>query len=202
MEKLQFLDIYDFAETLIATKLDNTDACVFCTYEQAKELLRAIMVVDMENEYDVHSIELEHEELDGYDKEYYFDLTSDCTLWISKAYSNIHKKYLYTSCDDLFDLVGNSSGLKEIDYKQRYNVEIIESNEESASNENELEFEDCGYCFLDTQESKNEDDSGYQYGFTFSCSGDNSVSCYSFYSNDKSLVERMADKIGTKDSAF
>lgn len=36
MEKLQFLDIYDFAETLIATKLDNTDACVFVHMSKLK----------------------------------------------------------------------------------------------------------------------------------------------------------------------
>lgn len=89
MEKLQFNDIADLGNFMyeLATK-ESQDACAILTYEKTSELLKWLLQYD-----DVKAtfIELEHEEYNGYDKEFYIVLDTDLEIHIEQAYDEKDK---------------------------------------------------------------------------------------------------------------
>lgn len=95
MEKLYFDDICDIANFMVENADDGKDVCAVFHYNEAVELLRELIL--LVNDYDILAIELQPEDWDGYDKEYYISLNKICGLCVEPAFR--WGKYLGTAAD-------------------------------------------------------------------------------------------------------
>lgn len=180
MEKKQYENIMEFCEDLTDTyeclHEDNMGVSVLAKYEEAKEIISFLCMFD----YDIHSIEIESPDWDGYDDEYIISLTDDLIFCEKNKRNGI---YIYSESDYMFVFDDcNSKCLEKISANEIYEVSIFDEDEEFFEFEDEDEddyFEnDCDY-------NVSIDDNDDMHGFTMTRNTDDSYSSVSFYSTEK-----------------
>ena len=165
----------------------------YCKFDFAKELIETL--VRMGNSIGC-ILELNDNDVSGYDKEFVVYLTKD-GVTCEPAY-----------CEDSYYFGGgdisyvhedcNSALLKYIDSEYIYEFGI----KDEDSCEPKCGSECCGCCDCDEEDDyphevdyeNNESDN--MHGFNVNKSDDNGYYSYSFYSTDKNLVEQMAKMFG------
>lgn len=93
----------DFADIMVGFARDGNHLCCATYVQNTFDLLRALM---NHEEVTPMTIEIHSEELDGYDKEYYIELTKDMELFVEPAYreKNEHHEagYICSWADMIF----------------------------------------------------------------------------------------------------
>lgn len=203
--------IEDLGEVACAMYDSIVDDCIddvtfVGCYDDAVAIIKELLMFD---EILPYQINLEPEDWDGYDKEYYISLDDDMNIWCEKAYSFDHGRYLYTDTRRLFIADDcNSAILKEIgcDEDSMYEVSYDLGDEESECDGN------CACCQCDeNNDSKDNheeitrvavDDNGKLRGFEKSWEthedGLHYHSTYSFFSNNEDMLKNMLDNFSIK----
>ena len=139
MKRVYFGDMEILAAFMFNAATHGKSSLAALHYEQAKELLHEFAQYD---EIDICSIDLEPEDWNGYDKEYYVTLTGEfgIELYIEKAYDVDYERYLKYE-DDYVILAGEANS-KII--KQNFNNACISY--EAIFDGDDIDCEDCDLC--------------------------------------------------------
>lgn len=176
MEKKQYENIMEFCEDFVDTydslDEDSIGVSVLAKYAEAKEIISCLCLFG----YDIHSIEIESPDWDGYDDEYIISLDNDL-IFCEKNKRN--GKYLYSESDYTFVFDDcNSKCLEKISANEVYEVSIFDEDEEYFEFEDD-EDEDDYDCNVSV------DDNDDMHGFTMTRNTDDGYSSISFYSTEK-----------------
>lgn len=188
---------------IVDDKLD--DVTFVGRYEDTIGVIKELLMFD---DIVPYAIELEPEELDGYDMEYYVTLDDELNIWCSKAYSFRHRKYLYTETRRLFVADDcNSAILKEIgcDDDNMYDVSYDTFGDDECDG-------NCACCQCgekDVSDDNHEvitrvavDENGKLRGFEKFWNTDEDGlhyhSTYSFFSNNEDMLKNMLDNFNIK----
>lgn len=126
IKKLNVEDTFDIAKFMYDKIMHGYNDVMFVgLYEDATEVIKELLCYD---ETKVFNIEIEPEDSDGYDMEYYVYIDEDFNIWCSKAYYFEKNIYLYTEAkcvliaDDCNHEILNHIGSDEF-YEVSYLVE-------------------------------------------------------------------------------
>lgn len=132
------------------------DAMFVGLYEDAVEVLKHLISYD---ETMIFHVEIEPEDYDWYDKEYYISLDRDLNIWCNKAYYAEKDTYLYTEsectliADDCNYKILEHIGCDDI-YMVSY--DLSNKNDEYDYHEDQCDGKCCG-CGLDCRPDPEED---------------------------------------------
>lgn len=185
MKKEKYENIIDFCEDFVDTyeylDEDSMGVSVIAKYEEAKEILSCLCLFD----YNIHSIEIESPDWDGYDDEYIISLANDLIFCKKNKRNEI---YICSESDYVFVFDDcNSKCLEKISANEMYEVSIFDEDEEffefddddDKDDDDDYFEDDCDYdVFID-------DDDDNMHGFTMTRNTDDSYSSVSFYSTEK-----------------
>lgn len=202
MKRILIEDLGEIACHMYDSIVDDglNDVTFVGYYEDTICLVKELLMFD---DVEIHQIEVEPVERDGYDMEYYVTLDSELNVWCEKAYSFNHDRYLYNETRRLFIADDcNSAILKEIDCDKNdmYEVSYYLDDEDP----------DCdGNCVCCNSEDNHEvvtrvavDDTGKLRGFEKSWStkeGNMTYhSTYTHYSNNTELLKQLMEDFDIK----
>ena len=216
MKKFVIDDLYEVAEAMYDEIVNNNRNEVMFVgfYDDAIMVIKELMMFEDVFPY---SIEIEPEEMDWYDKEYYVTLDDNFELWVQPAYliKEDGSVYYQSETDVLFIADDcNSAILNRIESEEVIEVTYELDEEDYEDYEDETECNDCcGECCCHNDNNKElsdnsvktrvaVDNSGRIYGFektwTTSKDGMNYVSSYSHYSNDQDLLRHLMNNFDIK----
>ena len=191
MKKLEFTDINEFAKKMKEDfqQSDSIYPLIVCVskYNTARDILRALVHLDIE----IDSINLNSDECDGYDKEFYICLTNNGIV-VEKAYAfakDGYKKdgYLYSEGDKIYVHEDcNSEILKHIESNSIFEVSIGSDKNECINNNMESTY---------VSRKSDGTPSGFSKSWSTSFNGMDSYSTYSFYSSDIDLLKDIAKRM-------
>lgn len=136
MDILNFENIYQFSEFLYNLAQKELTLTAVVHYEKAKDLLFFLSQYD---DVELESINLQHENYDGYDKEYYVTLTSELELYIESVYDGDNIKECYSDKIFYFEDVNSKIAIaNECDCE--YEIDFYPEDEDD---------DECGDCCYD-----------------------------------------------------
>lgn len=194
MDRIIIEDIFEVAELMHDNATKKKDIMFVGLYEDAIKIIKDLLSFD---DINIARIDIEPEELDAYDKEYYVNICGDMELWCIKAYYDRDQTYWYDETDILFIADDcNSKILDNIDYDKAFEVGY----EEECDG-------DCEHCV--NGENSHEvvtrvatDGDGNLRGFEKSWEtkedGMTYHSTYSFYSSDQEMLKNMLENFKIK----
>ena len=196
MERIVIEDIFDVAEMMYDVASGGEQATFVGLYEDVIGIVKELVTLD---KVYIDRIDIEPFELDGYDREYYVDLSPEMGLWVEKAYDFNTCVYYYNETDVLLIADDcNSKILDRIDYGHA--VEVGYDIEECDG--------DCENCHLGEPDRHEvitrvaTDDNGRLRGFEKSWEtkedGMTYHSTYSFFSSDEKMLKDMLDNFKIK----
>lgn len=141
MKKIIFADICELAEYMVH-KVDDVD-CIASVlfFDSAQELVKRLLAYDCVS---VGVIDLAHACYNGYEKEYYVNLSDDYVLSVEKAYSG--DEYLREDADILLIhgdasakiISNNSSKFYEISFESEEQLDSYLSQYDDKSEDTEI----------------------------------------------------------------
>lgn len=178
MKKINFADYEEFSYDIIEkfNSFDDKydDISVISKYKHAKEIIKVLIACG----YDIASIELEYEDIDGYYDEYVVTLDTD-KIWCEKfkrdgKYLNDESTITYIMDDCSSNVINHCNG------EHVYEVSI-----------------GCDECdSIDSDSCEKRED---MHGFSVNGSNENGNYSYSFYTTEKlekSDIKDILDKFG------
>ena len=158
MEDKIYKSIYDMAEDMCDLAADDCYVVAALFYEDAADLLKALISIDCENEIDIASITLEKPEYNLYNKEYYVSLTLECDkIFVTVEPAYIDGVYLLSDCDVLLiDGDASSRIILRHENSECYQVAIVEDEMDDYGFTCDHDCENCEYYGEDY-----DDDGGY-----------------------------------------
>jgi hypothetical protein len=190
-------------DTIVDDGLSDVTFVGYC--DDVIAIVKELLMFDEILPYDM---EIEPEEIGGYDKEYYVTLDNDLNIWCCKAYDVEHNRYLYDESRRVFIADDCSSAiLKEIgcDDDNMYEVSYDTFGDDECDG-------NCACCQCgekDTSDDNHEvitrvavDENGKLRGFekfwNTEEDGLHYHSTYSFFSNNEDMLKNMLDNFNIK----
>lgn len=139
MKKRYYAAYEDLCEEMIKLAVSGEIPVAVLHYDGAASLIRELLLYD---EVDIGAIDIEPEDFNGYNKEYYITLGKDLLIYVDPAYyinDDGEGIYLNACGDEVFYGGDVSSKIIAVNDGVPYEIEI----------EDELEEESCGDCCCD-----------------------------------------------------
>ena len=140
MKRVYFGDMKNLAAFMIGEAKDNKTVYAIMFYDEAKDLLRELMLY---HELDVWGIEIAPPEWDGYCKEFYLAISGGQKpeLYVNKAYMEKKERYLGFEADCLILDNTVSSKIESMNMNDKASVyEAVFMDDECVS------CDDCEFC--------------------------------------------------------
>ena len=190
MEKIVIEDIYDVVELVYDNAASGHEATFIGLRDDVSAFLKELILYGYDD-ISLVRIDLEPEELDGYDKEYYVSLNKDMELWCCKAYDYEHECYLYDETDVVLIADDcNSKIIERIDCDSirevGYDVDEPECEEKNHSEETRVAVDDNGIV------------RGFEKIWTSQENGMTYKTTYTHYSNNQDMLKQLMENFNIK----
>lgn len=221
MKRFIIEDLYNIAEAMYNEIVDShrNEVMFVGFYEDAISVIKELMMFD---EVMPYSIEIEPEELDWYDKEYYVTLDNNLELWVQPAYHVDNEIYYGSETDVLFIADDcNSAILRRIKAEEvievTYGLDGYDFEDEECNSccgecschmehTSECEDEECDEHLspcdssMTTRVAVDEEGRirGFEKTWESEANGMRYFSSYTHYSNDQDMLRKLMDNFDIK----